>query len=61
MFSTMKYINITYPNHSYNSCNDTNRENSGYNLCPRCTLLELRSLELYRLGLLQNTIDEEEN
>jgi hypothetical protein len=60
MFYTMDIINSTYPDHSYNSCNDQNRENSGYNLCPRCTALEFRSLELLRLGKPENTKDEEE-
>jgi hypothetical protein len=59
MFYTMSEIDSTYPEHSYNSCNDQNRENSGYNRCPRCTALEFRSLELLRKGLPENTEDEE--
>jgi hypothetical protein len=60
MLYTMNYINKNWPEHSYDSCTDANRANSGYNLCPRCTALELRSLELLRKGLKENHMDEED-
>jgi hypothetical protein len=59
MTYTMEYINKNWPEHSYDSCNDQNRDAAGYNLCPRCTALELRSLELLRRGLPENHNDEE--
>ena len=34
--------------HAYTSCTDENRENSGFNLCQRCTELELDSLKSLR-------------
>jgi hypothetical protein len=61
MYYTMEYINEKWPEHSYHSCNDSSRQNAEWNRCPRCLALELRSLELRRLGLPEDYIDEEED
>jgi hypothetical protein len=61
MTYTLKFINKNWPEHSKTSCDDQNRYNATVEgACFRCTALEFRDLELMRLDLPLETVDEDE-